>query len=258
MKNSELVAHGASRNSFVHFSNLICRTIVCFLVIGGVFFIPCTASAQAYSHIDVNEYGYTVTFPNVVLDAGESVEVIVEIDATVNNVAGFSLTFDLSALAAKHATLTPSVEDSWLRENGVAVTEMLEDGVYVYNYERTGTVDGGGELMRLRLWAAENDVQASDLLNTSTGVLIVDNLDIRQSAPESDLQVWPNPTTGICQIHSAESPVVATKILSVNGQLLRNCEPVNTIDLTDLATGIYFLEITDQLGHVFRRSIQRL
>ncbi len=62
--------------------------------------------------------------------------------------------------------------------------------------------------------------------------------------------IYPNPTTEI--IHF--SIPVNVQVSSVSGQIMNSQKKVNSIDASELPSGIYFIEISNDLGHVVQRS----
>ena len=65
-------------------------------------------------------------------------------------------------------------------------------------------------------------------------------------ASENAAQVWPNPTTGTLHIEADEIDKV--EVHNVLGQLLLQAEKPETIDLSHLEKGVYFLTISNKNG----------
>lgn len=66
--------------------------------------------------------------------------------------------------------------------------------------------------------------------------------------------VYPNPSDGIVEIQSM-TPIKAVEVFSVLGQSVKTFTDSNVIDLTSLQTGIYFLKIQDNSGHISTKRI---
>ena len=65
-----------------------------------------------------------------------------------------------------------------------------------------------------------------------------------EESPMSAIQIWPNPTTG--QIHiNAEMPC-DVEVRNVLGQLVLQAKETETIDLSDLENGLYFLTLISE------------
>jgi hypothetical protein len=222
--------------------------------------LPLLPMAQSYSQIDVNEYGYNVVIPNVILDANETVDIQLEIGkqhGDVEQAVGFELTVELGANAALPTSLNPNMEGSWMNQEGVGILESHGSGgsnVYTYTYDRDSPTNGSGRTLALTLKAAVDNTPAASLLSTSGGVLIVDNLDIRQAAPKTDseVQVYPNPTTGVFTVRCGETPAQQVQILSVTGQVLRTFSANQLLDISDLSAGLYYVQICNQLNSTSR------
>ena len=62
----------------------------------------------------------------------------------------------------------------------------------------------------------------------------------------SDIQVWPNPTNGVLHIEADE--INKVEILNLLGQIILQTKETETIDLSNLEKGIYFLIISNKSG----------
>ena len=63
---------------------------------------------------------------------------------------------------------------------------------------------------------------------------------------ENAVQIWPNPTTGQINI-DAEEPC-DVEVRNVLGQLVLQATKAETIDISSLENGVYFLLVTDKNG----------
>ena len=63
---------------------------------------------------------------------------------------------------------------------------------------------------------------------------------------QATVQVWPNPTTGILNIKADEMDKV--EIRNLLGQIVLQTEKVETIDLSHLEKGVYFLIASNKNG----------
>ena len=70
---------------------------------------------------------------------------------------------------------------------------------------------------------------------------------------ETEIQVWPNPTTGT--LHIEADDINKVEIYNLFGQIVMNAEKVETMDLSDLEKGIYFLMVSEKNG---RKSVTKI
>ena len=69
----------------------------------------------------------------------------------------------------------------------------------------------------------------------------------------TSIQVWPNPTTGKINIKTEEPFDV--EVRNVLGQIVRQAKRAESIDISDLDNGVYFLMVSDNTG---RKSITKI
>ena len=62
----------------------------------------------------------------------------------------------------------------------------------------------------------------------------------------NSVQVWPNPTNGIVHIEAGD--INKVEVYNLLGQLALTAEKVETIDLSHLEKGVYFLIISNNNG----------
>jgi hypothetical protein len=75
---------------------------------------------------------------------------------------------------------------------------------------------------------------------------------------ESEISVFPNPTSGVLEIELADHLIQFARIFSMNGQLLQSFEPgteKTVLDLSALNAGFYLLEVKDSEGNNFKEKI---
>ena len=70
---------------------------------------------------------------------------------------------------------------------------------------------------------------------------------------ESDIEIWPNPTTGT--LHIEADDINKVEICNLLGQMVLTAGKVETIDLSDLEKGVYFLMVSEKNG---RKSVTKI
>lgn len=63
-----------------------------------------------------------------------------------------------------------------------------------------------------------------------------------------DLKVYPNPTSGVIHI-SSESDIEAYTLCNLQGKIIQEGRTTTTIDLSELSSGIYILNLQNKEGH---------
>ena len=63
----------------------------------------------------------------------------------------------------------------------------------------------------------------------------------------SDFSVYPNPTTGVLTVQS-KTAIVQIEIHSLLGQLVLSNTNQNTIDISSVSQGVYFIKVMDENG----------
>ena len=70
---------------------------------------------------------------------------------------------------------------------------------------------------------------------------------------ETAIQVWPNPTTGVLHLNAEEFE--EAELFNVIGQLVLQAKATETLDLSELDNGVYFLMVSDKNG---RKSVTKI
>ena len=63
----------------------------------------------------------------------------------------------------------------------------------------------------------------------------------------SDFSVYPNPTTGVLTVQS-KTAIVQIEIHNLLGQLVLSNSNKNTIDISSVSQGFYFIKVKDENG----------
>lgn len=109
------------------------------------------------------------------------------------------------------------------------------------------------------------------ITNTVAASMVMDNLTLKASATDtllgveqvatvSEFSVYPNPANNFVTINNENTLIKEVKMVDVNGRTVKSVE-VNTtgnveINISDLAKGIYMMNITSDLGSVTKKIIK--
>ena len=72
----------------------------------------------------------------------------------------------------------------------------------------------------------------------------------------TNLSLYPNPSRDFITIRSA-NPITSISLFNMNGQLLSTQTGINRIDLRPIENGIYFVQISNDLGTVTKKVIKK-
>jgi hypothetical protein len=129
---------------------------------------------------------------------------------------------------------------------------------FVWNPDNTTVYISSDEMVPSTMYFLEVGAEASDefgtqmpepyifAFTTSIATSVEDNM-------AADVTLYPNPATDILQIRGME--VASVKIYSLTGQLLNEIRNANSIDVSDLDTGIYVFSVADRENNKIRRMI---
>jgi len=83
----------------------------------------------------------------------------------------------------------------------------------------------------------DEDCDGSDLM-----------VDVHELAGQ-EINIFPNPTTGLVIIDLEDSKYITLSLFDINGKRLMNEQPIKKLDLTNYDNGIYLLKITNHNSH---------
>ena len=90
--------------------------------------------------------------------------------------------------------------------------------------------------------------------NTVT-TTVVENLSVNDNNINR-IKIYPNPTKGILNIAANGSIVEEITIFNLQGMVLKNTSNKNEIDVSSLATGLYFLQLSVEGKSVTKKFIK--
>ena len=92
--------------------------------------------------------------------------------------------------------------------------------------------------------------------------LIIDDLSVTagnhagiEEANDSRIALYPNPTTSILNI--AANGVKEVSVLDINGRTVMTEQNVNSIDLSELANGVYFVRVITNDGVATEKIVKK-
>lgn len=148
-------------------------------------------SAQSTQEIDLAEFDYAVTVSGGMLNANETATVTLTLGnegAPLSDVVAIRLELTLSDNAyLPPSSLQASVQGSWVYDPAAYSTSLsVNTGAHSLSLTLTrssGTADGHGFAFSFPLVVCCNGVNASSLVLSDGGVVIVDNIDMRMADP---------------------------------------------------------------------------
>lgn len=250
---------------------------------------PTNLAAQATLEVPLSSFSSTTTCTGGTLMQGDSAILTFYLGTAVNpaqHVMGLRLQFTLSDDATLANPANFSTTGSWLFSDGYFDTDLdvNDDGNLVLEVGRNNSLSksGYGKVFTCKLICTTNNVAASSLVTATGGLVIVENVEMRQARPQGHQQQttrldpepaspavnltmqvadepqtlavpYPNPTKGTLFLpHHPDAPTTCT-LISLSGStytlpvLSQGTQP--QIDMTTLPHGLYILEWPAQHRH---------
>ena len=131
---------------------------------------------------------------------------------------------------------------------------MLVDGIEVIPYGTAFTnsdSDTPSSLGGIDFWSS-----SADCLFYVDDILFTDEIfDIDENS-HLDFSIYPSPTTGILNIES-KSAISQIEVYNQLGQLVASNSNQNTIDISRVNTGLYFMKIKDVNGNIATQKVMK-
>ena len=185
-------------------------------------------------------------------------------------------------------TLRPTMVSAWVKYSPAAPTDS--GSLYVEAYGTVGTVTDSligvgyvkigatasytqisasvyyatgsaysADLLRIYVASSADTAHAAD--NSTLWVDDINMVGIPQSvgninSTDNSVIVYPNPATGILHFNGVANTAMTCNLTAVSGQVIATQSFAGTgaMDVTALATGLYFYTITDNTGNVMQRG----
>ncbi|MBR9860547.1 T9SS type A sorting domain-containing protein [bacterium] len=123
----------------------------------------------------------------------------------------------------------------WVYDNPDLGCIQVDDSAYSrINWEDTKDIDNP--------FKYNGDVYFSEMCENTTSVF--------GTSAQDEVDFYPNPTHGLIYFEG----LVNAQVINISGQIVAEGAAVNTMDISNLISGIYILELRDRDGKVIARS----
>lgn len=237
---------------------------------GTVTFTAATGISDAFvSCLDgTGNYSWAAQMGGNSVDAGQSIAL--DITGNVYTTGRFSTTADFDPGAGTNSLTSSGTYD-------VYVSKLTSTGTYVWAHHVGGAsndvgnavgVDANNNVFVTGYFAgsADLDPQGATWAVTSNGQddmfllkLSQSGVGIDEATAASALHVFPNPTSGIVTVDVANGSAFSYAVLNAVGAVVlagSNAAGDNSIDLTNLASGAYILQVGNADGKMSARVIR--
>lgn len=219
-----------------------------------------TLLAQSYNEIPVETYGFAVQSPSGYLQNGEKATIHFEIGSNALPVAD-AAGYELHVKLGSQAIYENSAAEGWISAAGGKLNVAYNEANHelVLSFDANASQDGFGKVLALELKANGANADASKLVSSATGLMIIDNLDARyaQSQSATKVQVFPNPFHDRLQVQTGDKALKSMSIWNLQGQLVAEFSAANDLDLGHLPSGSYLLRMQMENGEIIQERIQK-
>jgi hypothetical protein len=224
------------------------------------FLISKPLVAQSFNEVPVEAFGVAIQSPAQYLQNGEKATIHIEVGSSflpVANAAGYELHVNLSA----HASFNTATAEGWIAASGgrLGVEYIESSRELILSYDADADQAGFGKVLSLELNAIGNDVDASKMVSSATGLMIIDNLDARYAGPATSpaISVFPNPFKDRLEVKGGNDVIEGCSVWNLQGQMVAEFGAVSNLDLGHLPAGSYLLRIQHAKGQVVQMRIQK-
>jgi hypothetical protein len=131
-----------------------------------------------------------------------------------------------------------------------------KSGIYFSGLFPSGTVAGKLVYLTFPFETVYNTAKRTSLMNDILTFFFVTSITTNLADLNSnDMLLYPNPTKDIVTISSSIKPI-KIELIDVNGKLISESRTSETIDLTELSEGIYFVKISTTTNCIMKKVIK--
>lgn len=240
--------------------------------------------AQETIEVDLSEFAHSVWVTGGTLNTNQVGTVNLNLGTSadpVSDAMGLRLELVISSDAILPSNpLSVTVSGSWLL-SGVEISQSLEvDGSTRTMYltlERDladGSANGHGFALSFPLVSAHNGVNASTMVTSEGGVVIIENVDMRSSrrirnepdtlpsTPIEAFHFYPNPCQDQIQVYLPSEEDAELRLTGMNGRTqsvkITMEGRMGSADISPMKRGVYWAEVIQAGQVVMRQRIQRM
>jgi len=156
-------------------------------------------------------------------------------------------------------TYVPESIDTWWTGDGYGL------GIHHLPIENDDVLGHSGYYMNLTdmFNSGEHNFTLVTMTNTETDIfaifmsmydILINYLDVVDIENKIDLSIYPVPTTGILNIQS-DTPISQIEIYNLLGQLVKSNSDQNSIDISSVDQGIYFIKVMDENENIGSQKV---
>ena len=164
-------------------------TLACFLLL-----TSSTGFSQEIVNQPLSQYGFEITAPDQLLQAGETATFDVQLHLPIQDAIEFSVALELGPAAAPPHASNLGFSATWFPA-GTPVLTLQPDQVEAL-IQPSPAVSGSGILFQITLEATQNNVPARDLIATGGGhvLVVIEDVGFKQApVGEPSFTLYPNP-----------------------------------------------------------------
>ncbi len=207
-----------------------------------------------YSATQLSQLVWTTPVDNTIVQQGDialiridSSVTNIDIIDTINNGMGYfgfpGLAFDVSSFpsSCKKVSFGGSAY-GLIVDNDSITTYPFANANFTATYDTTGlyTLEGDFDVFHFYSTNVINNL-CIEACDSTTGIVNHKNVSI---------SIYPNPVTDILTINTPYQEYTSLYIIGMDGRIVRQENSTNSIDVTDLANGVYELMLTNNSGSV--------